>query len=619
MSKYSLYNPMMPTLRFRDSVVFMGGGDDDASATPTFTSTFPELKGKTYSTEAEKNEAEAAILKQREEDQVQKDLAEAQRQAWLEQEKINTASAVQSVERAAEQKEKVYELQNQALSDPTSLATQIQVSQIDANASGTTIDPTTGQLISAAPQISGPDQVQAASVTAAQSQDGVQQAVDGLVAAQGSVSPDAQVTAVTTDPTQLAQLDTQVDQIDQAQTVDAPDARTLQSGEVISGSAVDMNQVDSAVDVQAAQADPSTLATVQGQLGVLMQQFDAAEPPAWAAGALRNATSVMAARGLGASSIAGQALVQAAMEAALPIAMQDAQTVSTFELQNLSNRQQSAMFAAQQRAKFLEMDFTQEFQTRVANAAKISDIANMNFSAEQQIALENARMAQTVDITNLNARNAKIMADAAAMSQMELANLNNRQQAAVQNAKSFLQMDMKNLDLAQQTSLFKAQANINSIMSDTASENAARQFNASSENQTNQFFANMALQVEQFNAGMEVQRDQFNAQNALVVAQANAQWRQNVETLNTAAQNEANRQDAMAANSFTQSTMDQIWQRERDLMDYAFRQSESAQDRALQVFLAGKSEDLSKWNTAQAASQANKQGMGYIFSRLLFG
>ena len=53
----------------------------------------------------------------------------------------------------------------------------------------------------------------------------------------------------------------------------------------------------------------------------------------------------------------------------------------------------------------------------LANAAKISDIANMNFTADVQIALENAQMAQTVDITNLNAKNAKIMADAAAMSQ----------------------------------------------------------------------------------------------------------------------------------------------------------------------------------------------------------
>ena len=45
--------------------------------------------------------------------------------------------------------------------------------------------------------------------------------------------------------------------------------------------------------------------------------------------------AVMQQRGLGASSIAGQALVQAAMEAALPIAQADARTVATFEQQKL--------------------------------------------------------------------------------------------------------------------------------------------------------------------------------------------------------------------------------------------------------------------------------------------
>lgn len=602
MNKYSLYNPMMPSLRFREQVVFLGGDGGGASQTSTtFTSTFPELKGQTYSNQEDLDAAEATTTTQREEQ------AAAEEKARVD------------AERAAAMQESTHALQSQALENPASLTTGVEVAQIDPNAQGTTIDPTTGQLTTAAPHVTGANAIDPSTMDADQSQEAVQQATSDLTASQGQVNPNAQVTAATTDPTQLAQLNTNVEQLDQAQTVAAPDARTLESGELVDGSAVDMSQVDSAVDVQAATADPSSMATVQGQLGSLMQQFDADQPPAWAAGALRNATSAMAARGLGASSMAGQALVQAAMESALPIAMQDAKTVSTFELQNLSNRQQTAMFAAQQRAKFLEMDFNQEFQTRVANASKISDIANLNFTAEQQVALENARMAQTVDLTNLNAVNAKIMSDAAAMSQMDLANLTNRQQAAVQNAKSFLQMDMKNLDLSQQTSLFKAQANINSILSDTAAENAARQFNASSENQTNQFFANMALQVEKFNAGMDVQRDQFNAQNALVIAQANAQWRQNTETLNTAAQNEANRQDALASNNFTQSTMDQIWQRERDLMDYAFRQSESSEDRALQVFLANKSEDLSKWQSSQADDRQRKQGIGYIAGRLLFG
>ena len=52
--------------------------------------------------------------------------------------------------------------------------------------------------------------------------------------------------------------------------------------------------------VQAAEATPSQQATVQGQLASLTANFDAANPPAWAAGAMRNATAVMAQRGLGA-------------------------------------------------------------------------------------------------------------------------------------------------------------------------------------------------------------------------------------------------------------------------------------------------------------------------------
>ena len=93
-----------------------------------------------------------------------------------------------------------------------------------------------------------------------------------------------------------------------------------------------------------------------------MTQFQGTNPPAWAAGAIRTANAQMAARGLSASSLAGQAIVQAAMESALPIAQADAQTIAQFEAQNLSNRQQAAMLAAQQRAKFLGQEFDQAFR-----------------------------------------------------------------------------------------------------------------------------------------------------------------------------------------------------------------------------------------------------------------
>jgi hypothetical protein len=417
--------------------------------------------------------------------------------------------------------------------------------------------------------------------------------MDKLTAATGLPSAEALAQAQTMDPNQLAQLGLTAAQIDEAVRVQAPAARTLQDGELIAGSTVDMGAVEQAVNFEAATGSPSSEATVQGQLTGLLSQFEDGQTPSWAAGAMRAATAALAARGMGASSLAGQAVVQAAMESALPIAQQDAKTYATFEIQNLSNRQATAMFAAEQRAKFLGLKFDQEFQTRVANAAKISDIANLNFTAEQQVALENARLAQSVDLANLNAKNAKVLADAAAMTQIDTTNLNNRQQSAVQQANAFLQMDLANLDNEQSTAIFKAQSMAQAFLTDTAARNAARQFNALSENQTNQFYDNLTTTVAQFNneqanamrkfnAGEKNvasqfnvsqinRRQEFNANNALVIAQANASWMQTISTNDNAAQNAANTVAAMQANKLTQTTYDNMLQQERDMYDYAWR------------------------------------------------
>jgi len=432
--------------------------------------------------------------------------------------------------------------------------------------------------------------------------------LDRLEAATGKPSAEALVDAQSMSPDKLAQLGISAAQLSEARRVQPVDARTLQEGELIEGSTVDMERVKTETNFAAATGAPSTDATVQGQLTGLMEQFEGSEPPAWAAGAMRAAAAQMAARGLSASSMAGQAAIQAAMESAMPIAVQDAQTSATFELTNLSNKQQSAMFAAEKRAEFLGLEFNQNFQARVANASKISEIANMNFTAEQQVALENARMAQSVDLANLSAANAKVMADAAAMTQLDLTNLNNRQQAQVQNAKSFLDMDMVNLSNEQQATMFKSQSLVNALLSDQAAENAAKQFNASSENQTNQFFTNLASQVSmfnneqknamnqfnsgqtnavnQFNVSQRAARDQFNANNQLIVAQANAAWSQSITTAETAAQNEANRDAAIAENQYTMTAYNNIIQEERDMISYAFSAAESTADRQVRLQVA---------------------------------
>jgi len=484
-----------------------------------------------------------------------------------------------------------------------------------------------------------PTDITATKVGTATSQTDVKAALKDTEAAQGTVSDDAVATAATMDPTDTGVSDLTAAQGD-AIVMNNPTTREIQAGELISGSADAEKAVAFTEQVQAATATPSAQATVKGQLTELMQDFDGGNNPPWAAGAMRSVSAQMAARGLGASSIAGQALVQAAMESALPIAAADAQTVAGFEMANLSNRQQRQMLAAEQRAKFIGQEFDQNFQAKVQNAARISDIANMNFTAEQQVALENSRNANSMNMANLTNRQALIMGEAAAISNLEMANLSNQQQAALQNAQTFLQMDMANLNNRQQTEMFKSQSMIQSIFTDQAATNASLQFNASSENQTKQFMANMRTQVNQFNASqtnsmsqfnvnelngmakfnldMRNQRDQFNATNSLVIAQANAQWRQSVVTMNTAAQNEANAEAAKTANAFTASTLDQIWQRERDMMSMAWKSSESSAERANAIIMAQMGVAAQKEALATQAAAEKSSAIGSFFAQLLF-
>lgn len=480
------------------------------------------------------------------------------------------------------------------------------------------------QAVQAAPaqtaqaaQVAAPAPIAAPTMTAAQAQPAVSEALQGVQAATGVVAPQSQVTAATQAPTTTAVADVQAAQLAQAQRVQPVADRTVQAGEMVAGPTVDQQRVEAALrqnQQEAAQGVVTEEMTLQGQLNKLMTDFDAGNPPPWAAASLRTATAQLAARGLGASSLAGQAIVQAALEAAVPIASADAQVFQQMGLQNLSNRQQMAVLSAQQRAQFLGQEFDQSFQTRVVNAARISDIANLNFTAQQQVALENARMAQTVDLQNLSNQQATVMATAAQIATLETTNLNNRQQAAVVNAQSFLQMDMANLSNEQQTVLFKAQQITQTLLSDTAAVNASRQFNATSQGQTDQFMTSLTAQVGQFNAAQsnalaqfnvdqvnainkfnseqQNARDQFNANQRLVIDQSNAQWRREISTANTAATNAANYLNAQNIQQMTLAEYNNQIQLYRDQVQMVWQAYENDENRVTTLAsaeIAGKS------------------------------
>ena len=417
-----------------------------------------------------------------------------------------------------------------------------------------------------------------------------------------------------------------------------PVQRQIQSGEIITGAANAETASTYTEQIQAATATPTTQATVQGQLAQLTNDFDANNPPAWAAGALRGVQAQMASRGLGASSMAGQAMVQAALESALPIAQADAQVIASFEAQNLTNRQQRAMLAAQQRATFMGQEFDQNFQARVQNSARIGDIANMNFTADQNIAMENSRAVNTMNLNNLNNRQAMVAAEAAALSNLDMSNLNNRQQAAVNNAQSFLQQDMANLSNQQQTDLFKAQQRTQALFTDQAAENASRQFNATSQNQVDQFFANLATQtaqfnatqtnaqsqfnagqvntVERFNAEMNNQRDQYNATNQLAIAQNNAVWRREIATADTAAVNRANELNANAVLDISKEAYDNLWSYYNDTMEWAWTSADNQLERINKMAIAELNADAMTRANEMTSSSAAGTAIGGLIGTL---
>ena len=456
--------------------------------------------------------------------------------------------------------------------------------------------------------VSAPDKVAADTITPTLATEDIRTELDKMELVQGEVSDEALAEAVTQDPTTTA-----VGGIEAAQTTAgtvAPVAdRTVQEGELVSGPTVDMARVEETLaKTEAAQGVVTEEMTIQGQLNTLLANFDAGKPPPWAAASMRTATAQLAARGLGASSLAGQAIIQATLEAATPLAEFDAKIQQTMSLQNLSNRQATALEIGRQRAIFLGQEFDQAFQTRVKNAATISDIANKNFDAKVTIALENARIASTTNIANLSARNAMQLAEAAQVAALETANLNNRQLVAVDNAKAFLAMDLKNLDIEQQTAVFKAKTISDSLTSDAGFANAAAATNATNKLEADKINATLALTAEQynaaernkisvanmnaanelakFNAEQANDRAEFNSRMANEIKVANAKILADVSVANTAATNAANAVNAKNATDMSSATYAQQTLVYRDLLSYSFKAGEEEKDRIKDIAVA---------------------------------
>lgn len=312
-------------------------------------------------------------------------------------------------------------------------------------------------------------------------------------------------------------------------TIDAPSA-----GSIMEAAQGTISPESMAV---AATAELDPRGTVRYQLAELYKSLEDGQPlPAWASPAVRQATAVMQQRGLGASSMAAAATMQALAESGIAIASADAEKYSRIQLQNLSNQQQAVL----------------------QNAATVAQMDLQNLNNRQTAAVNNAKAFLTIDVQNLTNRQQAATISYQGHVQALLEESKQENAARQFNAKNQTQVETFFADLGVQ------------IESATLNRKAAiEQFNMS---QTNA--------VSQFNSQMQAARDQFNASMAAQIAQSNAQWRRDINTANTAAQNAANQQNAMNLLGMSQQAMANLWQLYRDQAAWTMSTSENNLARA---------------------------------------
>ena len=358
-------------------------------------------------------------------------------------------------------------------------------------------------------------------------------------------------------------------------------------------------------------------ALVSTQIENLVSGMEEGKPPSWARPAVAAVEQMMAARGLSASTVGRDALFNAIIQSAIPLAQSNATALQQRAAQNLSNEQQALMQDRQIAASFLEKNaaFKQQMelanlsndqQMRLANltsrnqnesenlsAAQQTEMANLNarlqtnltsakiaatmnqaqLSVDQQRAVANATMVANVDMAKFNAGQQVELANSKFMQNATLTDFNARQQSAMQNATTMAQMDLAAAD--QRTKLAITNAN-NFLQMDMANLNNRQQgivldqqlkqqrllSDQSAANAAKQFNATSQNQTNQFLTNLEAQMNQFNTSQSNAMEQFNKAEANRISAINAQNETEVSRLNAQLATDVSKFNAQQDFQAE---------------------------------------------------------
>ena len=195
-------------------------------------------------------------------------------------------------------------------------------------------------------------------------------------------------------------------------------------------------QIDSGAEPQtvAAIAALPKEALVSTQMESLLAGMEEGKTPLWAKPAVDAMNQQMAARGLSVSTVGRDALFNAIIQSALPMAQSNAQALQQRAQQNLSNEQQANLSTAQN-----------IMQVRMQNLANRQTAASQTADMAQQIKIQQGTFDQQAVMTTAQQQQETNLANAQMAQQRAQQESAQRQQAAISTLGAEVQADLANL------------------------------------------------------------------------------------------------------------------------------------------------------------------------------
>lgn len=318
-------------------------------------------------------------------------------------------------------------------------------------------------------------------------------------------------------------------------TADAGNTTNLQNS---ANAGYDATQVNNVPAMQAAQTTVQSGDLLSETLGKILTPGPDGQFPAWASPALTKIQQQLAARGIDNSTMAGQAITSALLDAAVPIAQGDVAAFQNIQMANLSNEQQANLETYQSKIQALLSNQSADNAAKQFNAQNksqveeflsnlASNISQFNAQAANTINTFNAQQSTQVSQTNASLGNQMEQFNANLANQREQFNTTNAMQVQQANATWRRQLNTQNTAVANQDNQINA---LNALqISQTAYNNMWQQFADEStwaydSAQSQQDFANnMALLIKQYSL---IGSNAISAQDN---AQANNMWQSAAE------------------------------------------------------------------------------------------